>query len=144
MEKFTIEHFTYLKLNALKKTMNEPNSYDYKDYMIDFASNAYFQESVVFDSAAFSYCMEKFPQHPLLLQWKQLCYRFYEAGILYGANAKAMKDEILDDTVDLLDLQRQFISLYNKSDESFSPHGINFVALFNEILQDGHTIITYL
>jgi hypothetical protein len=143
MERFTIEHFTYLKLNALKKTMQETNSYDYKDYMTDFASNAYIQEGVVFDTAAFSYCLDKFPQHPLLLQWKQLCYRFYEAGILYGTNAKPVKDEILDDTVELLDLQRQFVSLYNKSNESYSSHGINFVELFNQMLHDGYTIITY-
>ena len=101
MERFTIENFTYLKLNALKKTMNEPNSYDYKDYMTDFASNAYSEGDVVFNKEAFSYCIEKFPQHPLLLQWKHLCYRFYEAGILYGTNAKLIQDGILDDTDDL-------------------------------------------
>jgi hypothetical protein len=43
LEKFILENSAMLKLNALRKTMAQPTSYDYKDRMLDFIAFAYTQ-----------------------------------------------------------------------------------------------------
>lgn len=120
LRRFIVENTTFLKLNALSKTMKDPALYDYVDRMIDFISFAYEEESADFRVNMYTYIMRNYPNHPLLKRWAALCYKFYEADILYHsapALLTAAKDNILDSTVNLIHSENQLSRLYTVSDD---------------------------
>jgi hypothetical protein len=115
MKKFTEENITLLKLNSLRKTFKEANSYDYKERMIDFIAYCYTIETIDCSLPSFKYAMIHYPNHHLLKKWAVLCEKFYEPEIIYAGNAQQIhnaKELVLDDTYDILHLQREFISLH--------------------------------
>jgi hypothetical protein len=115
---FIEENQTFLKLNSLRKTFQEASSYDYRERMIDFIKYSYDIETLDCDYIAFSYAIEKYPNYRTILKWKELCLRYYEADIIYVSNPLKMnevKNKALDDSCEILHLQTQVISLYNRS-----------------------------
>jgi len=120
LRRFTLENTTLLKLNALSKTMKDPALYDYVDRMIDFIRYAYDEESVDFRVNMYSYILINYPQHPLLKRWAALCYKFYEADILYHSSPALLnvtKDTILYSTSHLINCESQLSRLYTVSDD---------------------------
>ena len=112
---FNLENSVFLKLNALKATMKDPSAYDYVDRMTDFIHFAYESESIDCDTTAFRFAMREYPNHVILLKWRDLCYRYYSADILHSGNTARItqiKDYALDDSYDLLDSQVIFTRLF--------------------------------
>lgn len=114
LRKFWDENMSFLRLNSLRKTMKEANSYDYNERMADFINYCYTVESVDCPLACFKIAVKKYPHHHLIKRWAALCQKYYEADIIHAGNAekiKYMKDEVLDHTYDLLNLDREIITL---------------------------------
>jgi hypothetical protein len=137
LPRFILENLTFLKLNALSKTMKDPSSYDYRERLGDFISFAYNQESIDCRINAYTYVMHKYPKHPLLKRWADTCFKFYEASILYAdvptvLNAK--KDDILDYTLDLINCESQLTRLYDAVLDSNIPDTNTAVETFFDVL----------
>jgi len=114
MKKFIGENITFLKLNSLRKTFKDAKSYDYTDRMLDFIEYCYNAESIDCSIHAFRNAMINYPNHHLIKKWADLCEKYYEPEILYPGNNPAihiMKEQVLDDTYEILHLQRELISL---------------------------------
>lgn len=114
MKTFTLENSAFLKLHALRTTMKDPAAYDYVDRMTDFIYFAYESESIDCDMNAFRFAMREYPNHVILLKWRDVCYRYYSADILHSGNTvkiRQIKDYALDDSYELLDSQVIFTRL---------------------------------
>jgi hypothetical protein len=114
LRKFWDENMGFLRLNSLRKTMKEANSYDYNERMADFINYCYTVESIDCPLACFKIAVKRYPNHHLIRKWAALCQKYYEADIIHSGNAekiKYMKDEVLDDTYELLHLDKQIITL---------------------------------
>lgn len=113
MKNFTKENSIFLKLNSLRRTFREARSYDYKDRLIDFISYCYDIETIECETTSFKYIIYYYPEHPLIKKWSTLCEKYYEPDILFAGNAHyihSLKEQVLDDTYDILHLQREIIS----------------------------------
>jgi len=138
LPRFLLENSTYLKLNALSKTMKDPSSYDYRDRMGDFISFAYDQESLECRINAYIYAIHHYPKHPLLKRWADTCYKYYEAGILYtGTLLNEKKDDVLDYTLDLINCESQITRLYDAVLDSNIPDTNHVVETFFDVLLIG-------
>jgi hypothetical protein len=114
MKKFIEQNTTFLKLNSLRKTFKDTNSYDYNDRMLDFIAYCYAAESIDCSIQAFRNALRDYPNHHLIKRWAALCEKYYEPDILYNGNnhkIHLMKETVLDETYHLLHLQRELISL---------------------------------
>lgn len=114
MKKFICENTTFLKLNSLRKTFKDANSYDYNDRLLDFIEYCYAEESIDSSIHVFRNAMKNYPNHHLIRKWASLCEKYYEPDILYASNnAKIhlLKEQVLDDTYEILHLKRELISL---------------------------------
>lgn len=114
MKKFIEQNTSFLKLNSLKRTFKEAKSYDYTDRMLDFIEYCYNAESIDCSINAFRNAMTNYPNHHLIKKWAALCQRYYEPEILYPGNTSIIhtyKELVLDDTCDILHLQRELVSL---------------------------------
>lgn len=89
--RFEIEYATPLLLHAYRKTMRDVTHEDYKERMMDFITYAYDQEDIDCLSVTYSYCLEQFPNTPILKQWSSLCFKFYEAPIVYYKHPEAVQ-----------------------------------------------------
>jgi hypothetical protein len=117
---FIEENSLYLRLNAHRKTFQEETSYDYKEQMLDFIHLCYTAETLEYNAAAFSYILFNEPKNHVIQKWKRLCQKYYEADILFWNNPKKandIKEEVLDDTYDILSSQNYIVSLYNRTIE---------------------------
>ena len=111
---FTLENASFLRLHALRATMKQSDAYDYLDRMTDFINFAYESESIDCKINAFRLVMREYPNHPLIIKWRDLCYRYYSAEILFCGNAikiRQEKEAALDDSYELLDSQIVIIRL---------------------------------
>jgi hypothetical protein len=114
MKKFMEQNLTFLKLNSLRRTFKEAKSYDYTERMLDFIEYAYNSESIDCSINAFKNALKNYPNHHLIKKWAVLCERYYEPDILYAGSQPTihrMKEDVLDDTFEILHLQRELISL---------------------------------
>jgi len=114
MKKFMEYNLTFLKLNSLRKTFKDAKSYDYTDRMLDFIEYCYNAESIDCSIYAFRNAMINYPNHHLIKKWAALCEKYYEPEILYPGNQPIihrMREEVLDDTYEILHLQRELVSL---------------------------------
>jgi hypothetical protein len=135
INRFILENSTYLKLNALSKTMKDPNCYDYRDRLGDFITFAYNQESLDCRINVYIYAMHKYPKHPLLKRWADACYKYYEASILYtGPLQNEKKEDILDYTIDLINCESQLVRLYESIIDSNIPDTNHVVETFFDVL----------
>jgi hypothetical protein len=120
ISRFILENITFLKVNALYKTMNDPGLYDYSERMIDFIRYAYDEEGVDLRINIYTHAMVNYPQHPLLKKWAALCYKFYEVDLLYNTAPLVLnlkKSYILDSTIDLINCEKQLCRLYTIPDD---------------------------
>lgn len=111
---FMRENATFLKLNSLRKTFKEAKSYDYTDRLLDFIEYCYNSETIECSIYAFRNAMKNCPNHHLIKKWAALCQKYYEPEILYPGNTSKinlMKEIVLDETYNLLHLQRELVSL---------------------------------
>jgi hypothetical protein len=114
---FIDENLSYLKLKAHRKTFQEETSYDYKERMLDFIHLCYAAETIEYNATAFSYILYNEPKNHVIQKWKCLCEKYHEADIIYFNNptkAKDIKEDVLDDTYDILSSQNYIVSLYNR------------------------------
>jgi len=114
---FLQENSLYLRLNAHRKTFQEETSYDYKEQMLDFIHLCYTAETLEYNSAAFSYILYNEPKNYVIQKWKRLCEKYHEADIIFWNNPKKandIKEQVLDDTYDILSSQNYIVSLYNR------------------------------
>jgi hypothetical protein len=120
LTKFALLHSTFIKLNALKETMKLTSSFSYKERMLDFISYCYEQEDLNFNMSAFTYCIYYYPNYPQIKRWSALCYKYYEAEILYSANPESFKkarDSVLDSSIHLLNSDSCIINLSSVAKE---------------------------
>ena len=114
---FIEENNLYLRLNAHRKTFQEESCYDYKERMMDFIHLCYTAETLEYNAAAFSYILTNEPKNHVIQKWKALCEKYHEAEIIFWNNPKKaddIKEEVLDDTYDILSSQNYIVSLYNR------------------------------
>ena len=114
---FMEENAMYLRLNAHRKTFQEETSYDYKEQMLDFIHLCYTAETLEYNAAAFSYILFNEPKNHVIQKWKRLCEKYHEADIIFWNNPKKandIKENVLDDTYDILSSQNYIVSLYNR------------------------------
>jgi len=115
---FLDENSLYLKLNAHRKTFQEETSYDYKERMLDFIHLCYTAESLEYNATAFTHILYSEPKNHVIQKWKRLCEKYHEADIIYFNNptkAKDIKEDVLDDTYEILSSQNYIVSLYNRT-----------------------------
>jgi len=118
LAKFSLYNSTLIKLNAHKQTMKDIRCYSYRERMLDFISFCYAEEILPCCIAAFNYCLIHHPAHHQLQSWASLCYKFYEAEILFSADPDTLlqkKDIILDSTVALINSDKIINYLYSIS-----------------------------
>ena len=137
--RFSLENANYLKCNALSKTMKDTSCYDYRDRMADFIAYAYDQESLDCRINAYHYAMINYPSLPLLKRWSELCYKYYEARILYLAAPTLLRtthDIIMDRSLDLINCENQVIRLYTLSLDQVDTEGENDIveAVFDVLI----------
>jgi hypothetical protein len=114
MKAFIKENSMFLKLSSLRRTFKDARSFDYKERLLDFIAYSYSVETVDCATSSFRYAMIHYPNHHLIKKWSSLCEKFYETEILYAGNVQQInnaKELVLDDTYDILHLQRELISL---------------------------------
>jgi hypothetical protein len=114
---FLDENSLYLKLNAHRKTFQEESSYDYKERMLDFIHLCYTAETLEYNAAAFTHILYSEPKNHVIQKWKRLCEKYHEADIIYfnhPEKAKDIKEDVLDDTYEILSSQNYIVSLYNR------------------------------
>lgn len=119
LRRFELENTTILKINALKRTLNDTSCYYYRERMIDFISFIYEEESVHCKIHMYRYCMTNYPNHPLLKQWASFCYKFYEADILFinmPTKLSSQKNAIIDLAVGLIDIEYKIEMLWENLD----------------------------
>jgi len=142
LRRYIFENSIFLKLNALSKTMKDPASYDYFDRMLDFIRYAYEEESLDFRSEIYSYTMTHYPSHPILKKWATLCYKYYEANIIYANTPTTLlmrKERILDATLDLINLEdnlKRLVLVSNDVTADVAPDAVEdlHVAILDIIL----------
>lgn len=114
---FLDENSLYLKLNTHRKTFQEESSYDYKERMLDFIHLCYSAETLEYNAAAFTHILYSEPKNRVIQKWKRLCEKYHEADIIYFNNptkANDIKEDVLDDTYEILSSQNYIVSLYNR------------------------------
>jgi hypothetical protein len=85
--------------------------------MLDFIHLCYTAETLEYNSAAFSYILYNEPKNHVIQKWKRLCEKYHEADIIFWNNPKKandIKEQVLDDTYDILSSQNYIVSLYNR------------------------------
>jgi hypothetical protein len=108
--RFILEYTKPMQLHAYRITMRDTSHIDYKERMIDFIEYAYDQKSTNCLIATYSYCINNFPTNPILKVWGDLCFKFYEASILYAnipEKLHAYQSSIISQTSPLLQKQEQ-------------------------------------
>jgi len=121
--KFILKDFykynsTFLKLNALQHTMKDTRSYDYNERMLDFITYCYSEEIVTCNTAAFKFFLNTYPENLYLKKWANLCYKFYEAEIIYVNDPLTLlkiKDILIDSAVVLINADKYIINIYDVS-----------------------------
>jgi len=114
LKKFICENIQYLKLNSLRKTLREGNSFDYRERMMDFIEHCYSVESLDCSVHSFINALSKYPNHRLIKHWARLCEKYYESEIIHSGNPDKItliKETVLDETYDILHLQREIDSI---------------------------------
>lgn len=114
VKKFIYENIQFLRVNSLRKTLREANSFDYRERMIDFIEHCYSVESADCSVHSFIHALSKYPNHRLIKQWARLCEKYYECEIIHAGNPDKItliKETVLDETYDLLHLQREIDSI---------------------------------
>lgn len=109
---------TFLKLNALQHTMKDTKSYDYNERMLDFITYCYAEEIVPCNTAAFKHFLQTYPDNLHLKKWANLCYKFYEAEIIYVNDPLTLlklKDILIDSAVVLMNSDKYIINIYDVS-----------------------------
>jgi len=96
MQTFQAEYAAMLKLNALRRTMKNPDHYDYTDRMIDFIQYVYEIKSEACDIFLYKDAVKYKNRHSIIKGWEKLCKLYYEATILHINNAQRFK-EITED-----------------------------------------------
>lgn len=108
LHKFSIHYSLILQHNALKKTMKDTSSIDYKERIIDFISYVYKVKGVRCLTSKFISLLSEDPNHTLLLEWQKLCFQFYESHIFYSNNL--VKLAVLQESV----LNKAYCILYKQ------------------------------
>jgi hypothetical protein len=114
MDRFIEENIIFLKLNSLRRTFKEAKSYDYTEKLLDFIEYSYHIESVTCSLISFQYALDTYPNHHIIRKWALLCEKYHSAEILHAGNPEKItkvKNAVLDDTSDILQLQRELITL---------------------------------
>ena len=78
--------------------------------------------------------MIHYPNHHLIKKWSTLCEKYYEPEILYPGNIQTihrMKELVLDDTYEILHLQRELVSLNTIVDTI--PHDPTFLDILESL-----------
>jgi hypothetical protein len=120
---FSLHNSSLIKLNALKKTMRNQDSYLYREKLLDFITFCYSEEILACSVTPFSYCLINYPNHPQICRWAKLCQEFYEAEILYSNDPDKLlkiKDYIFDLSVKLINTDSSILNMYSAS--------VNFVS----------------
>lgn len=114
MDTFLLEFTPQLALFAFRQTMRDPTHEDTQDRCLDFIQYAHDQEAVDCYVQSYKHCLRRYPNHPLLHKWRQLCLQFYEASMLHNKNPQLLhtkQDQILDDTIPLINQQTKLAHL---------------------------------
>jgi hypothetical protein len=110
MPRFILEYTKPLHLHAYRITMRDTSHIDYKERMIDFIEYAYDQKSTNCLITTYSYCINNFPTNPIMKAWGDLCFKFYEASILYANIPEKLhtsQSSIISQTAPLLQKQEE-------------------------------------
>jgi len=116
MKKFVEEYKVPIQLHAFRTTMRNMKHIDTHDRILDFIQYAYLQGDTDCYYRSYKYSLTHYPDHRLLLKWRDLCLRYYESGIVHYANPDLLykiQESILSETRRLLPLQYQLIRLRN-------------------------------
>jgi len=92
IQTFRAEYAPMLKLNALRKTMKNPDHYDYMDRMTDFIQYVYEAKSESCDLTLYKNAIRYKNSHSIIQGWQTLCTLYYETSILHINNAERFKE----------------------------------------------------
>jgi hypothetical protein len=115
---FSLHNSSLIKLNALRKTMRNRDSYEYREKLLDFITFCYSEEILACSVSPFNHCLINYPNHPQLCRWAKLCQEFYEAEILYSNDSDQLlkiKDYIFDLSVKLINTDSSILNMYSAS-----------------------------
>ena len=82
LETFMRIHMKPLRLNALRTTMANVDSYDAIDILYDFIESQHEEHESVFLSVTYKWAIHHAPHETRLDKWRKLCLQWYEVDIL--------------------------------------------------------------
>lgn len=118
MKKFLEEYNIPIQLHAFRATMRNMSHSDTQERLLDFIQYSYNQNIMDCDELSYKYAITHYPEHKIILKWRDLCLKFYEASIMYYAHPDILytrQAHIVFETRRLLLLQNIFIRLRNLS-----------------------------
>lgn len=114
LNRFLLEYDTPIQLHAYRHTMRNRSHEDYKERMLDFIQYAYDQEAIDCLVTSYAYALQHFPENPIMVLWSHICFKFYEAPLLYYKNPQGLQtfqDALLNQTIPLLTRQKELRQL---------------------------------
>lgn len=82
LDSFMRLHTKALRINALRTTMANVDSYDAVDILYDFIESQHDEHHSVFSSVTYKWAIHHAPYENRLEKWRRLCLQWYEVDIL--------------------------------------------------------------
>lgn len=103
--KFITENRTHILLHALRQSMKIKGDFEVNDRILDFIRYAHDAEGEDYSSPMYTFLLLRYPEHSIMIQWRQLCTKYHELELLYpNMHDKLVieQDRILDSTTELI------------------------------------------
>jgi hypothetical protein len=109
IDKFLLYHNRILRVNAMRSVLKNSNDIDYYDTVYDFIMLHHDHHSIDPEELTYKRFILSYPDDPIILLWRSLCRKWYEASILIedtGEKYEAM-DKLYEKSKDLCMRQRE-------------------------------------
>lgn len=82
IDKFLLYHNRVLRVNAMKAVIKNPDDIDYYDTLHDFIMLHHDHHNIDAHEMTYKRFIKSYPDEPIILSWRSLCRKWYEASIL--------------------------------------------------------------
>jgi len=82
IDKFLLYHNRILRVNAMRSVLKNSNDIDYYDTVYDFIMLHHDHHSIDPKEVTYKRFILSYPDDPIILLWRSLCRKWYEASIL--------------------------------------------------------------
>ena len=109
IDKFLLYHNRILRVNAMRAVLKNPNDIDYYDTVYDFIMLHHDHHSIDPEELTYKRFILSYPDDPIILLWRSLCRKWYEASILIEDTSERYEalDTLYEKSKDLCMRQRE-------------------------------------